>query len=157
MQIIKFIKALKLNFEYSKLLRYAYSQDKILDKLSELFGVQFKIDWIGRVYAVINPFIKDGKYDTSEIIIDSENETMDDYVNHYLMTKLSIARSYIRAQNLFDLLTYKIKKLDNYDNYLFIMIPVTLPDVFYTGKKLLRNLFILGIVVIFAIFGFKFF
>ena len=32
------------------------------------------------------------------------------------------------ANNLFDLLTYEIKKLDNYDNYLFIIKPITFDD-----------------------------
>ena len=41
------------------------------------------------------------------------------------MTKLNVAKNFIMANNLFDLLTYEIKRLDNYDNYLFIIKPIT--------------------------------
>jgi hypothetical protein len=32
------------------------------------------------------------------------------------------------ANNLFDLLTYELKKIDEYDNYLFIIKPITFDD-----------------------------
>ena len=44
------------------------------------------------------------------------------------MDRLNIASRFIQANNLFDLLTYKIEKIDEYDNYLFIIQPITWDD-----------------------------
>ena len=54
---------------------------------------------------------------------------------------LSVASQFIRAKNLFDLLTYKIKKIDDYDNYLFIIQPITLDEY----RKNIKKLVIFGI------------
>ena len=66
------------------------------------------------------------------------------------MQKLNIASNYIKANNLFDLLTYEIKKLDDYDNYLFIIKPITLDDFVKNSKRfgiLLVSLFIAGLIL----------
>ena len=44
------------------------------------------------------------------------------------MTKLNLVKDFIMANNLFDLLTYEIKRIDDYDNYLFIIKPITFDD-----------------------------
>jgi hypothetical protein len=44
------------------------------------------------------------------------------------MTKLNAVRNFIMANNLFDLLTYEIKKIDEFDNYLFVIKPITFDD-----------------------------
>ena len=44
------------------------------------------------------------------------------------MTKLNAIREFVIANNLFDLLTYRIEKLDDYDNYLFVIEPITFED-----------------------------
>ena len=44
------------------------------------------------------------------------------------MTRFNLIKDFIMANNLFDLLTYEIKKLDDYDNYLFIVKPITFDD-----------------------------
>ena len=58
------------------------------------------------------------------------------------MTKLNLIRDFIMANNLFDLLTYEIKKLDDYDNYLFVIKPITFDDC----MKWTKFLFIYSIV-----------
>ena len=70
------------------------------------------------------------------------------------MTKLNVAQNFIMANNLFDLLTYEIKKLDNYDNYLFVIKPISFDDcakwikIFSIVYSILA---VIGIILIFIL------
>lgn len=131
-----FIKYLVLHLRYTKILKKVYKDENLLDNLSSLFKVPFKIDWLGRVYAVFNPHIQEGVYNPNNQIYeyDENGLTNKAYVESYIMNQLNIAKRFIQASNLFDLLTYKIKKIDDYDNYLFIMQSITYED-FKTATK----------------------
>lgn len=130
MVIYRFIKNLVLNIKYIKLLKQVYNDEKLIEKFSQLFGVEFRIDWVGRLYAVLNPNIIDEKLDVNTQIFEyGENGlTNEPYIEKYIMTKLNLVKDFIMANNLFDLLTYEIKKLDDYDNYLFVIKPITFDD-----------------------------
>ena len=147
-----FIKYLILNIKYTRILKRIYKDEQIPENLSKLFSTNFKIDWIGRMYTVINPNLIDGIYDTSSQIFEYDERGLsnDAYIERFIMQKLNIASNYIKANNLFDLLTYEIKKLDEYDNYLFIIKPITLDDFVKNSKKfgiLLTSLFIAGLTL----------
>ena len=147
-----FIKYLILNIKYTRILKLIYKDEQIPENLSKLFSTNFKIDWIGRMYTVINPNLIDGIYDTSSQIFEYDERGLsnDAYIERFIMQKLNIASNYIKANNLFDLLTYEIKKLDEYDNYLFIIKPITLDDFVKNSKKfgiLLTSLFIAGLTL----------
>jgi hypothetical protein len=105
------------------------------------------MDWIGRIYTVINPNINNGQYDVNDQIFEYNENGFDNniYVERQIMKKLAIAQQYIQTNNLFDLLTYEIRKIDDYDNYLFIIQPITLEDYVNSLKKLLILLGILSI------------
>ena len=126
----KFILNLWLNIKYTRLLTKIYKDENLLYKFSQLFGVEFRKDWIGRIYTVINPNILDDKVDVNTQIFEyGENGlTNEPYIEKYIMIKLNLVKDFIMANNLFDLLTYSIKKIDNYDNYLLIIKPITLDD-----------------------------
>ena len=64
----KFFKQLFLHIKYSRILRKVYKEENLLENLSKLFGTKFDIDWIGRIYTVINPLVNDGEYDQNTII-----------------------------------------------------------------------------------------
>lgn len=147
-----FIKYLILNIKYTRILKRIYKDEKIPENLSKLFNTNFKIDWIGRMYTVINPNLIDGIYDASSQIFEYDERGLsnDAYIERFIMQKLNIASNYIKANNLFDLLTYKIKKLDDYDNYLFIIKPITLDDFVKNSKRfgiLLVSLFIACLIL----------
>ena len=57
MIIFNFIKYLCIHLKYYNVIKAAYKEESFIDKLTQMFGVQFKKDWIGRLYAVINPNI----------------------------------------------------------------------------------------------------
>ena len=125
-----FFKNLFLNIKYTRILKRIYRDEQLLLKFSQLFGIEFRIDWVGRIYAVINPNVINDKFDINTQIFEYTEEgfTNKPYVEKYIMTKLNAIRDFVMANNLFDLLTYEIKRLDEYDNYLFIIKPITFDD-----------------------------
>jgi hypothetical protein len=67
------------------------------------------------------------------------------------MQRLNIAANFIQTNNLFDLLTYDIKRLDEYDNYLLIIEPITLNDCLKYTKYfgiLLALLLVIGLTLL---------
>lgn len=149
---MNFFRSIIDNIKYTRILNRIYINENLLDNLSNLFGFRFKKDWIGRLYTVINPNIiskEEQVYEYNENGLDNSS-----FVEKFIMDKLNIADNFIKVNNLFDLLTYRIKKLDNYGNYLFILQPITLYDCLKSLKKLFKLsavicLFIITLLIIF--------
>lgn len=124
--------------KYKRTLDKIYKEERLLSNLSQLFGTQFRKDWIGRVYAVLNPKIQNMEIETSKQIYEfmpdgSLNDNM--YIEKWVMDKLNIASLFIRNNNLFDMLTYSIKRIDEYDNYLVIFEPVPYTSLRRSAKR----------------------
>lgn len=154
MIIYNFFKYLLLNRKYSRLIKKTFQNENILQGLSQIFKANFKTDWIGRVYAVLNPNLdENGQYSPNTQIFEYgenglNNEKM---VEQWVMERMVVISEFIQANNLFELLTYSIKKLDKYDNYLFILEPVTLSDCMKWSKRfaiLLGVLIAIGITLL---------
>lgn len=130
MVFYRFIKNLRLNIKYTKLLLKIYKDEQIIEKFSQLFGTEFRIDWVGRIYAIINPNIINDKFDMNTQIFEygEQGFSNDPYIEKWIMTKFNLIKDFIMANNLFDLLTYELKKLDDYDNYLFVIKPITFDE-----------------------------
>lgn len=143
-----FIKYLITHIKYCKILNNVYKNENLLDNLSKLFKVQFKKDWVGRIYAVFNPHIQEGVFNPNNQIFEYTEQGLvnDAYVEAYILNQLNIAKQFIRANNLFDLLTYRLEKLDDNDNYLFIIEPITWDDCKKYSKRFLIMLGVLGIL-----------
>ena len=156
MVFYRFIKNLVLNIKYTKLLKRIYRDEDILNRFSQLFGTEFRMDWVGRIYTVINPNIIDDKLDINTQIFEyGENGlTNAPYLEKYIMTKLNLVKDFIMANNLFDLLTYDLKRLDEYDNYLFVIKPITFDDCMKWTKifaGVYSALTIIGIILLFVL------
>jgi hypothetical protein len=138
MIIYNFIKSYFLHRKYNKILKKVYKDENLINNLSSLFNTKFRVDWVGRIYTVINPNIVDGKYDPNAQVFEYGNNGLnnDEYVKRQIMQKLIIAEQFITTNNLFDMLTYDIKKLDDNGNFLFIIQPITLEDCLNNLKKL---------------------
>lgn len=135
MKLYRFIKGYLQNRKYQKILNKVYEDDQIIAKLSFALGSQFHRDWIGRLYTVINPAIKDGKYDYTQVYeYVQEGYDTTEHVQQWAVERLSAIQTVIQTNNLFDILSFNIKKLDNEGNYLFVVYPVTLPEVLDTWK-----------------------
>ncbi len=152
MIIYNFIKYLILSIRYNRILQKVYQEEGILQGLSKMFGVELKQDWIGRVYTVINPYVVEGKYDPSSTVYELGNDNpTEQVVEKFIMERLNAARGFIRANNLFDLLTYKITRLDDYDNYLFVMYPIPYIDLAKWTKwmiGLISVLVVIGVILL---------
>ena len=130
MVFYSFIKNLVLNIKYTRLLRKIYKDEFLLQRFSELFGTEFRLDWVGRMYTVINPNIINDKLDINTQIFEYGNNglTNEPYIEKYIMTRFNLVKDFIMANNLFDLVTYEIKRIDEYDNYLFVIKPITFDE-----------------------------
>lgn len=130
MIIYNFLKYLILHIKYTSLLKKIYKEENLVNNFSELFGSEFKMDWIGRLYTVLNPHVSSEKYDYNTHIYEYNENGLDHsvYMEKWIMDKLNVASTFITNNNLFEILTYDIKRLDNYDNYLFVMKPITSED-----------------------------
>jgi hypothetical protein len=152
--IYNFFKNLLLNIKYTKIIRRAFKNENLLEGLSKIFKTNFKVDWIGRVYTVLNPNLdENGQYSPNTQIFEYgenglNNERM---VEQWVMERMSVVSQFIQTNNLFELLTYSIKRLDKYDNYLFILEPITLSDCLKWSKRmagLVGVLVLIGIILL---------
>lgn len=130
MVFYSFIKNLLLNIKYTRMLKRVYEDEQLIYKFSQLFGTEFRIDWVGRIYAVFNPNIINDALDVNSQIFEygERGLTNEPYLEKWVMTKLNLIKGFVMANNLFDMLTYEIKQIDEYDNYLFIIKPITFDD-----------------------------
>lgn len=135
MHLYRFIKGYFENRKYQKILDEAYEQDQLIAKLSSLFGVQFRRDWIGRLYAVLNPAIRDGKFDNTQAFEYAEGGyDTTEHAKQWIVERTIMMERFIQTNNLFDALVFDVKKLDDNGNYLFIIMPSTLPEVLMNIK-----------------------
>lgn len=150
MVFYSFIKNLLLNVKYTRMLKRVYEDEQLLKKFSELFGTEFRIDWVGRIYAVFNPNIINDALDVNSQIFEYSDRglTNEPYIEKWVMTKLNLIEGFVMANNLFDMLTYEIKQIDEYDNYLFIIKPITFDDCIKWTKIFGITYSILTIIVI---------
>jgi hypothetical protein len=153
MIIYNFLKHLIIHIKYLNILKKVYKEEDLVVKLSQLFSTPFKIDWIGRVYAVFNPYVMEEKFNYNTQIYEYNENGLDDtvYVEKWIMEKLNIASQFIKNNDLFDILTYEIKKIDEYGNYLFVMKPITSEDCWTWVKRfmmLMGGLVIVGVTLL---------
>lgn len=144
----RFIKYLRTHIKYCKILNDVYKNENLIDNLSAMFKVQFRKDWVGRIYAVFNPHLQEGVFNPNNQIFEYTEQGLvnDAYVEAYILNQLNIAKQFIKANNLFDLLTYRLEKLDENDNYLFIIEPITWHDCKKYSKRFAILLGVLGIL-----------
>ena len=130
MIIYNFIKYLILSIKYHRIIQKVYQEEGILNGLSKIFKTEFRQDWIGRVYTIINPHVVNGVFDPGSTVYEFGNDNPTQMaVEKFIMERLNAVQTFIQANNLFDLLTYEIERQDEYDNYLFKMYPIPYIDL----------------------------
>ena len=140
----KFVRNLYQHLKYNRIIRNVYEDEQVILKISTLLGVQFKRDWVNRLYAVINPQIKDGKYDPEQIVeFDFDgNPDNTEWVTKWIAERYQILQSFIASKNLFEILLYDIKPLENL-NYLVTFTPITLPILLKSIKPAMIELLVI--------------
>jgi hypothetical protein len=90
-------------------------EENLLQNLSKLFTVNdytvnFKQDWIGRIYAVVNPIAQDPNSRIFEY--DEHGMNVKSFVEKWLIEHMIAADNFVKNHELFDILTYDIQQLD---------------------------------------------
>ena len=149
MFLYKFFRKLFQHLKYQRIIKEAYEREQLIAKISLLLGVQFKLDWINRLYAVVNPNIKDGKYNPEQIYeFDFDgNPYNNEWVTKWVMERMGILRNFLQTANLFDVLEYKIKDLGNL-NYLIIFQPITLTFLLKSIRPAIIELIIIILLIL---------
>lgn len=149
MFLYKFFRKLSQHLKYQRIIKEAYEREQLIAKISLLLGVQFKLDWINRLYAVVNPNIKDGKYNPEQIYeFDFDgNPYNNEWVTKWVMERMGILRNFLQTANLFDVLEYKIKDLGNL-NYLIIFQPITLTFLLKSIRPAIIELLIIILLIL---------
>ena len=149
MFLYKFFRKLFQHLKYQRIIKEAYEREQLIAKISLLLGVQFKLDWVNRLYAVINPNIKDGKSNPEQIYeFDFDgNPYNNEWVTKWVMERMGILRNFLQTANLFDVLEYKIKDLGNL-NYLIIFQPITLTFLLKSIRPAIIELLIIILLIL---------
>lgn len=149
MFLYKFFRKLFQHLKYQRIIKEAYEREQLIAKISLLLGTQFKLDWINRLYAVVNPNIKDGKYNPEQIYeFDFEgNPYNNEWVTKWVMERMGILRNFLQTANLFDVLEYKIKDLGNL-NYLIVFQPITLTFLLKSIRPAIIELLIIILLIL---------
>lgn len=130
MILYHFIKYIVLYFKYSKVVKEAFRKEDLLKKFSMLFGTEFRMDWVGRVYTVLNPMVQKMEDPTigSGVAIyeftESGQLSNRMWVEKWIMDHLYAAQQFMQNNNLFDIMNYDIERLDDNENYLFVLKPL---------------------------------
>lgn len=145
MILYNFFKYLFMYIRYYKILMSIYEDENLVSRLGQSLDVNFKVDWIGRLYGIFNPNIKNGVFDVNNPIYSYNEKGLDTdvFVKDYILTKLSAITLFMEHNTLFELVGYEIKRLDNIDNFLFIIKPLP-----YDNLKKYTKLLPIPIVII---------
>jgi len=148
-----FIKYLVLYIKYAKTIKGVFKEENLLKSFSMFFGSEFRMDWVGRVYTVLNPMVQkmeDPTVGTGVAIYEfTESGQLSNrmWVEKWVMDHLMAAQQFIQANNLFDLLTYDITRIDDNENYLFVLSPLYFNDL----KKWFKR-FIGAVIALITVF-----
>lgn len=123
--------------------------------LKQYLNVDFRKDWLGRLYGVINPNIDINgniNFNNSIIEIDDENTNNNKYVTYWVYKQMNLVRTVFKLENspFFDYIGAEFRHVGpiNQDNYLVIFDIIS--RKVFTGKfkQMLLQLFIYIIIII---------
>lgn len=134
-----------------RIIKEVIKEEDLLNNLSSLFSkgdyrINFKQDWIGRIYAVVNPVVQDPQSRIFEF--GEEGVNIKSFVHKWVMDHMIAADTFIKNHELFDILIYDIQQLDEDYNFLFTLTPIAWYDFW---KSLKRFFWISSIIVVLAI------
>ena len=97
----------KTSYDYYKAKKFVgetFYSDAFHKVINKYLGVNLKKDWLGRLYGVANPNIKDGKWDVSTMIIevDGENTNTNEGVKQWAFKQLQLIASLFKIEKMYD-------------------------------------------------------
>ena len=137
---------------------YGPAFKKVLDNYLK---TDFQKDWVGRLYGVVNPNIRDGRYDFNNVIIeiDGDNTNNNEYVRTWVYKQMRLVGQLFKIEKLYDYIdiTFEHVGPENMDNYLVIFDIVSRKVRSEALKKFLKHVFMLAILAGIAFASFKLF
>lgn len=157
--IYKLYNTIRLFYTYVVDKSYVYNilySNEFLFVLKQYLNVEFKKDWLGRLYGVINPNIDiDGNFNfnNSIIEIDDDRTNNNEYVKSWIFKQLNLVRTVFKLDNspFFDYIGAEFRHVGpaNQDNFLVIFDIVSRKAFTTSLKKFLIQLFVY--IIIFGI------
>ena len=143
-----FIRSLIDHIKIKRIINTIVKEENLLENLSALFStenytVNFKQDWVGRIYAVINPIVQSPQNRIFEY--DTMGMNLKSFINKWVIEHMIAADNFVKNHQLFDILVYDLKPLDTDYNFLITLTPITWNDLHKSLKRLLWWLLGLGI------------
>lgn len=137
---------------------YGPAFKKVIDNYLK---TDIKKDWIGRLYGVVNPNIKDGKYDVNNVIIelDGDNTNNNEFVKQWVFRQMNMIASLFKIEKLYDYINISFTHVgpEGFDNYLVIFDIISRKMRAESFRKWFIHLFILCIIAIAGFVSFKLF
>lgn len=145
MYIIKFIRSWWKNRKYIRIINEAIDREHLVSKISTILETQFSRASGARIYAVLNPYIKNGHYSPEQVLEIKEHGGYDDtqWIQQWTMARLTLLKNFITTENLLEVLTFHIDDLGD-SNYLFVIEPVTRTDMMNKLKYMIFELLFIG-------------
>lgn len=151
----KFLDVCQSSWNYLR--DYLYISDTLYSEefnlvLKRYLHVNFKKDWIGRVYGVINPNIDiNGNFDINNVIIeiDGDNSNSNEYVKHWVYKQLHLISELFKIQKLYDYITLSFEHVgpENQDNYLLVFDLTARQEFVYNLKRFFKQFIIYGVII----------
>lgn len=147
MIIWNFFKTLFIFVREIKILNQIYDVENIEGNLSTFMKIRFRRVWGGRLYAVFNPLLD---IPEEERIFENTDQGLSlvEFVKKEIMTRLIAVREMLQNKVIFDISTYEIERLDDAENYLFIIKPESWDAMVKATKKFCILLAILLIIAV---------
>lgn len=147
---IKYLIAYLKDYDY---ISDSFYSDAFKTVIKEYLGVTLKKDWIGRLYAVINPNInKDGQFDISKTILefDGDNTNNNEYLKHWVYKQLTLIGDVFSIKNLYNYIDLKFTHVGpiEADNFLLIFDVVSRKQFIKSLKETLLHGFIYLIIAL---------
>ena len=132
------IRNIKNYIIHKRVIKKIIKEENLLQNLSKLFTVNnytvnFKQDWIGRIYAVVNPIAQDPNSRIFEY--DEHGMNVKSFVEKWLIEHMIAADNFVKNHELFDILIYNIEQLDDNYNFLFTLTPIAWYDFWKSLKR----------------------
>ena len=144
------IKNLISHIKMCKVIKEIIESEDLLKNFSALFStdnykVTFKQDWVGRIYAVVNPVVQDPQARIFEY--DANGMNLNSFISKWVIEHMIAADNFVKNHQLFDILTYELKPVEDDEDYNFLitLTPITWFDLQKSLKRFLWVMLGLGI------------
>lgn len=137
--------------------------DAFFTILRRYLNTEFRSDWIGRIYGVINPHInidKSFNFSNTIIEIDGDNTNSKAYVENWIYRQMSLVKSVFNldSSGFFDFIYVNVKHVgpSNHDNFLVVFDIASRKEFATYFKKTCRHAILYIIVITIWLLGLKY-